>query len=564
MASHKHLTSETLSLLAGISFALTACTTEGDTTTVVAACGPGTNLVGQTCVLADGAAGSGPETGGSATGGSSGGGNSGGSSHDGGAPSTGGGIGVGGSANTGGTDSGGTSSGGVSTGGTDTGGTSTGGTSTGGTSSGARWLVYTADQSYAVDLTKYPLQAPHQLSFGAGTWSPDGRYLAQCDQGCSIHDMSGEVPGPARVIGGTGCGSGTTPVAWAPDGRSVVNFTASVAAVDPAEALPIRHLIDNCGLNVGFSPVHNVLAYAASGYIKVVAVNDGVAGPVTTLGTYEYPSSGETNGSWSAVGDKLAWVDADGALQVASLGSGITGTVTKVTNAVDIWAWSPDGASIAYAVYDSANSRDRLYVAALDGAAPTSVEVPSTATYFDLSWSPDSRYVLWSGGTEVLLDTQSATPALEPLGEMTNIVWNPNSQMFAAQVSGSVIVIDPEFPETQHLIAASQSNVTPRYAFSPDGTALAVGHMTHWVLDVTTLPPSPLVSTLATSYYGSLAIQWSDSGSYLGFMPRQSTSNAWQLGFAAAEGPSISAPVNIVSYSSTNGYANGILFQPGL
>ncbi len=585
--------------------ALGACSGEGDTTTIVAACGPGTEIVGQTCVIPDAIGGSGGseqnETGGDTStgaqntggsedgaGGSTGGvtetggsvGTTGGDNGTGGVAQTGGSVGVTGGASTGGSGTGGewsgtgavTSTGGVdNTGGiANTGGTggvtSTGGVSgTGGTAPVSGWFVYTKSSVvYAVDVTEFPLQAAYNMGGGGNLenpWSPDGRYLVRCYDGCVLHDMSGEEPGPATPVSSIECYAGGPNVAWSPDGKSLVTFRSNVAAVDPTQTLPIRHLIGGCATNIGFSPVDNVLAYGENNTLKLVEVTDGVPGVAQTIGTFDpqYYSLP----SWSPVGGQVVFRDLNGALQVATVGSGTSGPVKNIVDDVSHWAFSPDGTRIAYTVTDDANFKDHTFITKVSDGSWTTVEVPSTGYYGVPMWSPDSRYIVWPQGSgPQLVDTESASPTFTTLAGLSELTWAPDSKKLAAYDSllDQAVVFAPASPGVMHIVATGVTT-EPDLAFSPDGAALAVGEEFQIVVNVATLPPSSLVSTLSANNYGTNGALWSDSGGYLAFSPRQTFSYS-SLSFVTASGANTSAPVSVAPMQTN--LSGGFWFQPGL
>jgi Tol biopolymer transport system component len=87
-------------------------------------------------------------------------------------------------------------------------------------------------------------------------------------------------------------------------------------------------------------------------------------------------------------------------------------------------AWSPDGTRLAFAD-GSAAQMVRIFVAPMDGAAPTEIVVPIAGS--DLTWSPDgSRIALYTRHRAFVIDADGRGEA-EPIDELTYRSWDGGS-----------------------------------------------------------------------------------------------------------------------------------------
>jgi tricorn protease len=97
--------------------------------------------------------------------------------------------------------------------------------------------------------------------------------------------------------------------------------------------------------------------------------------------------------------------------------------------------WSPDGKWIAY--ISDASGEDEIYIIPQDGSGPAKQLTQGGDTYkFYLSWSPDSKKILWSDKKLRLLyvDVETGevtTAATAEAWEITEFNWSPDSRWIA-------------------------------------------------------------------------------------------------------------------------------------
>jgi tricorn protease len=97
--------------------------------------------------------------------------------------------------------------------------------------------------------------------------------------------------------------------------------------------------------------------------------------------------------------------------------------------------WSPDGKWIAYV--SDASGEDEIYVMGADGKDSPRQLTQGADTYkYELSWSPDSKKILWSDKKNRLqyVDVASKTVkqvAQGPVWEIRDAVWSPDSRWVA-------------------------------------------------------------------------------------------------------------------------------------
>lgn len=130
---------------------------------------------------------------------------------------------------------------------------------------------------------------------------------------------------------------------------------------------------------------------------------------------------------------KRAVFSARGDIFTVPAEDGITRNLTESSGAHERNAvWSPDGKFIAF--LSDQNGEYEIYVQTQDGSAPA-VKVTSGAdTYkFGIRWSPDSKKILWSDKKLRLMYVDVATKAITPVAkskiwEYTDYSWSPDSR----------------------------------------------------------------------------------------------------------------------------------------
>jgi tricorn protease len=131
---------------------------------------------------------------------------------------------------------------------------------------------------------------------------------------------------------------------------------------------------------------------------------------------------------------------------------GITRNLTESSNAHDREAvWSPDGKNIAY--LSDMNGEYEIYIEPQDGSGEPAGITGDADTYkFRITWSPDSRKILWNDKKLRLqyvdIDTREVKLVEKsPLGEINDFAWSPDSRWIAYTVTlpnyfGQVMLFD--------------------------------------------------------------------------------------------------------------------------
>jgi len=138
--------------------------------------------------------------------------------------------------------------------------------------------------------------------------------------------------------------------------------------------------------------------------------------------------------------------------------------------------WSPDGKSIAY--LSDATGENEIFVRAQDGRSPAvQLTTGGDTYYFNLSWSPDSKKILWGDRKQRLRWVDVATKAVSLVQENPNAPiidysWSPDSQWvtWVQVVNGTlpkVMIYGLADPTT--LTVADSSYASSRPKFSDDG-----------------------------------------------------------------------------------------------
>jgi tricorn protease len=130
---------------------------------------------------------------------------------------------------------------------------------------------------------------------------------------------------------------------------------------------------------------------------------------------------------------KRVTLSARGDIFTVPAGEGITRNLTESSGVHDRNPiWSPDNKWIAY--ISDATGEDEIYIRSQDGAeAPRQLTSGSDTYKYGLSWSPDSRKILWSDKLQRLryidIDTRKITEVEHTLdGELHDASWSPDSK----------------------------------------------------------------------------------------------------------------------------------------
>jgi tricorn protease len=131
-------------------------------------------------------------------------------------------------------------------------------------------------------------------------------------------------------------------------------------------------------------------------------------------------------------GKRIA-VSARGDVYTVPVTSGITRNLTETSGAHERnAAWSPDGSKIAY--ISDETGEDEIYVRSGDGVQQPVQLTKNSDTYkYSLAWSPDGKKILWSDKLQRLryidINTKKITDVEKTLdGELRDFSWSPDSK----------------------------------------------------------------------------------------------------------------------------------------
>ena len=138
--------------------------------------------------------------------------------------------------------------------------------------------------------------------------------------------------------------------------------------------------------------------------------------------------------------------------------------------------WSPDGKSIAY--LSDATGENEIFVRAQDGRSPAvQLTTGGDTYYFNLSWSPDSKKILWGDRKQRLRWVDVATKAVSlveenPDAPIQDYSWSPDSQWVTwvhDQHGTQPKVLISHLADKTTLTVADSSYASSRPTFSDDG-----------------------------------------------------------------------------------------------
>ncbi len=160
--------------------------------------------------------------------------------------------------------------------------------------------------------------------------------------------------------------------------------------------------------------------------------------------------------------------------------SGITRNLTQSSYAHDrAPAWSPDGKWIAF--LSDLNGEYEIYIQKQDGSEPRQQLTTGADTYkFNISWSPDSKKILWNDKKLRLQYIDIATREVtlvdqSEIWEFTSAAWSPDSRWIAysnPQPYGmyNIVLYDTQTGSKTDITDTWHSSSGP--AFSTDGKYL--------------------------------------------------------------------------------------------
>ena len=215
-------------------------------------------------------------------------------------------------------------------------------------------------------------------------------------------------------------------------------------SVDPSTKKVERHT-DFTEYDIKFpSAGDTVIVFENGGYIHKFDVKTGKSEKVTVsiqedrLGT----RGGLTDVSKSVAeyeispDGKRALFGARGDLFTVPAGEGVTRNLTRTPGVHERTPkWSPDGKSVAF--ISDATGEDEIHVGPADGSAPAKAVTANADTYrYEITWSPDSKKILWADKELRLqfvdVETKKVTLVNQAKAwEIREYVWSPDSKWIA-------------------------------------------------------------------------------------------------------------------------------------
>ena len=209
-------------------------------------------------------------------------------------------------------------------------------------------------------------------SVGAGAISPDGKYLAYCDQ----HGLQVETiqTGQTRAVAqGEICGGGPLNwhLAWFPNGETLLASGSAVPAWSGIWLLPAAARPGIWSVPLGGGPIRKLRDDAAEGS---VSPNGSLVAFTTNL----------TN--WSDIGNREIWLMGVDGSHARKLWK------TDERSDFENVRWSPDGQRLTYVKVHSSGgaSESRLESRALNGGPPTVIASPAPVDY---DWVSHGRII---------------------------------------------------------------------------------------------------------------------------------------------------------------------------
>jgi len=259
-------------------------------------------------------------------------------------------------------------------------------------------------------------------------------------------------------------------------------------SVDPATKKVERHT-DFTEFDIKFpSASETAIVFENGGYIHKFDVKTGKAEKVTvailedrlgargglldvskSVAEFEISSDG-----------KRALFGARGDIFTVPAGEGVTRNLVRTPGVHERNPkWSPDGKSVAF--ISDATGEDEIHVGPADGSAPAKPVTTGADTYkYEISWSPDSKKILWADKKLRLqfVEVESKKVTLvnqAKAWEIREYVWAPDSKWIAfarqeVDTLGKVHLYSLETGKTTDVTDGWYTSSAP--AFSADGKYL--------------------------------------------------------------------------------------------
>lgn len=338
----------------------------------------------------------------------------------------------------------------------------------------------------------------------------------------------------------------------------------------------------------------NAIVFEKGGQIFIFDLTIRQAKPVDiriaddfSYGRNGWKDASKSISSWSISPDaKRAVFGARGDVYTVPAKPGITYNLTASSGVHERNVeWSPDGKYIAY--ISDENGEDEIYIRPADGSGTALRLTNQGDTYkYGMSWSPDSRKILWSDKLQRLqyvdIDTKIITLVEQTLdGELRSFTWSPDSRWIAYTLpinrSANRIVIyevagsrknfatdawfdssSPVFsPDGKYLYFNSSRDFNPVYSWTEWNHAY-VDMQKIYLLPLETSTPSPFApKTEAVSPHDKA------SGNQKDVKKDKATDNqekvAVRIDFAGIETRAIALPIDAGSYWNLNP-VNGMIY----
>ena len=248
----------------------------------------------------------------------------------------------------------------------------------------------------------------------------------------------------------------------------------SLVAVDPATGL---QQVLGTGAEPAWSPDGGRLAFVRNGTVYI-ARPDGTG--ATAVGTGDAPA-------WSADGGRLVVSRSDGKARPGSsdgirqlyalgLADGSSVQLTDLDVDATLPAWSPDGATIAFATPTAVETIPA------GGGTPAPLSVPGVTVKGSPSWSPDGRSLafidaagqVWTSasdgsGARQITSTLSTSAGLRP-------AWSPDGRSIAFTSGADLCVTD--LAGSVHRVTRTQKTAAPVLASVADWQPAPAGSAT--------------------------------------------------------------------------------------